>query len=176
MPVRPSMGRMHDDAYKPACSRLHYQSIYAGIFRYFSHNHRRGSRVREVVRIRYAWTLQCRLAPLCDGAGAAWHRSVSRPGHQGTVAHQSPTLVFGGAEDSMAGREGVSGPHEVYLQTPSLNGRPAASDAGLGHVPHFEAPEKRPIRRNRLPKRVGAARSIHRLGHLLHGRNRSSAG
>ena len=57
---------------------------------------------------------------------------------------KAPTLVFGGARDSLAGhREELSGPDEVHLADTIPNGKARLLLLpGLGHVPHMEAPDK----------------------------------
>jgi pimeloyl-ACP methyl ester carboxylesterase len=56
---------------------------------------------------------------------------------------KAPTLAFGGAEDSLAGTAAVFQQRMKFLAAsiPNGNGR-VQLIAGLGHVPHLEAPDK----------------------------------
>jgi pimeloyl-ACP methyl ester carboxylesterase len=54
---------------------------------------------------------------------------------------KAPTLVFGGAEDSLAGPVFKERMKFVADTVPNGNGRLLLLP-GLGHVPHMEAPEK----------------------------------
>ena len=129
-----------DEAYKRQLS-ISYQSIYAGIFRYFSHKPEAWRpEFEKYVRIRYAWTLSgdwpryamvqtlIQQMPYLDPVVYDW-------------AHiKSPTLVFGGAEDNPRGEFPKLMKH-IADSIPNGNGR-LELIPGLGHVPHFEAPEK----------------------------------
>jgi pimeloyl-ACP methyl ester carboxylesterase len=117
-----------------------YQSIRARLFRYVSHKPSAWNEEFErYVRVRYAWTLsaewpryamvQARLSqmPYLDPVVNDW-------------AHiASPTLVFGGREDSLTPRfpERMQG---VAAAIPNGKGRLLLLP-GLGHVPHVEAPD-----------------------------------
>lgn len=132
-----------DEAYRRTLAST-YQTIHAGIFRYFSHNPSAWRpEFDKYVRIRYAWTLssdwpryamvQALLSqvPYLDPVVNDW-------------AHiMAPTLAFGGAEDSLV-PPGASFRERMKFvadSVPNGNGR-LHLIAGLGHVPHFEAPEK----------------------------------
>ena len=56
---------------------------------------------------------------------------------------KAPTLVFGGAEDALAGTPKVFQDRMKFIADtiPNGNGK-LLLIAGLGHVPHMEAPEK----------------------------------
>jgi pimeloyl-ACP methyl ester carboxylesterase len=94
-------------------------------------------------RIRYAWTL-----------GADWPRLAMVQTLLGQLpyldpvvddwAHiRAPTLVFGGAEDSLPGSSALFKARMKFVADtiPNGNGR-LHLIAGIGHVPHMEAPEK----------------------------------
>ena len=116
-----------------------YQSIRASLFRYVSHNPSAwNDEFERWVRVRYAWTLsadwpryamvQARLSqmPYLDPVVNDW-------------AHiRAPTLVFGGREDSLT----PNFPERMQVVADAVpNGRGRLMLlAGLGHVPHLEAP------------------------------------
>ncbi len=121
-----------------------YQNIYAGIFRYFSHNPSAWKpEFEKYVRIRYAWTLSG------DWPRYAMVQSlISQLPYLDPVvndwAHIAvPTLVFGGAEDSLVppGTTFRERMKFVADTIPKGNGRLHLIN-GLGHVPHFEAPDQ----------------------------------
>lgn len=116
-----------------------YQSIHAAIFRYVSHKPAAWNEEFErYVRVRYAWTLsadwpryarvQALLSqmPYLDPVVNDW----------GHIA--APTLVFGGAADSLT----ANFPERMKFVADSI---PAGRGnllliPGVGHVPHLEAP------------------------------------
>jgi pimeloyl-ACP methyl ester carboxylesterase len=118
-----------------------YQSIRAALSRYVSHNPARwNDEFERYARVRYAWTLSAdwpRYAmvqamisqiPYLDPVVADWPRI------------QVPTLVLGGAEDSLSTtfRERM----RVVAETiPGGRGRLVLLP-GLGHVPHLEDPDQ----------------------------------
>ena len=56
---------------------------------------------------------------------------------------QSPTLVFGGAEDHLAGTPAIFQERMKYIAATIPGGKARLLLLpGLGHVPHIEAPEK----------------------------------
>jgi pimeloyl-ACP methyl ester carboxylesterase len=94
-------------------------------------------------RIRYSWTL-----------GAEWPRLAMVQALLGQLpyldpvvddwAHiQAPTLLFGGADDSLPGSAALFQERMKFAAAavPNHNGR-LLLIPGLGHVPHVEAPEK----------------------------------
>ena len=130
-----------DEAYKRSLVTT-YQNIHAGIFRYFSHNPSAWKpEFEKYVRIRYAWTLS-----------ADWPRYAMVQALLGQITYldpvvndwahiKAPTLAFGGAEDSLAGSVFKERMKFLAESIPNGNGR-LHLIPGLGHVPHFEAPEK----------------------------------
>ena len=132
-----------DEAYKRNLATT-YQQIHAGIFRYFSHNPSAWKpEFDKYPKIRYAWTLS-----------ADWPRYAMVQALLGQMTYldpvindwehiKAPTLVFGGAEDSLAGPASVFQARMKFIADtiPNGNGR-LLLIPGLGHVPHFEAPEK----------------------------------
>jgi pimeloyl-ACP methyl ester carboxylesterase len=132
-----------DDAYKRQLNTT-YQTIFAGIHRYFSHNPSAWKpEFEKYVRIRYAWTLSG------DWPRYAMVQSlIQQMPYLDPVVHdwahiKAPTLAFGGAEDSTAGGASTFQARMKFLaeSVPDGKGRLHLLP-GLGHVPHFEAPEK----------------------------------
>lgn len=132
-----------DEAYQRVLNTT-YQNIYAGIHRYFSHNPSVWQpEFEKYVRIRYAWTLSG------DWPRYAMVQSlIQQMPYLDPVVHdwahiKAPTLAFGGAEDSTAGTASNFQARMKFLaaSVPNGNGRLLLLP-GLGHVPHFEAPEK----------------------------------
>jgi pimeloyl-ACP methyl ester carboxylesterase len=132
-----------DESYKRTLDST-FQSIRAGLMRYVAHNPAAWTpEFEHYARIRYAWTL-----------GADWPRLamvqalIGQVGYLDPVvndwAHiRVPTLVFGGAEDMLAGTVAVFQERMKFIADtiPNGNGR-LHLIPGLGHVPHLEAPEK----------------------------------
>jgi pimeloyl-ACP methyl ester carboxylesterase len=132
-----------DEGYKRTLAST-YQTIRAGIMRYVSHNEAAWTPEFETyTRIRYAWTL-----------GADWPRLamvqtlINQVQYLDPVvddwAHiKAPTLVFGGAEDSLPGSAALFRERMKFVaeHIPDGNGR-LYLIPGLGHVPHMEAPDR----------------------------------
>jgi pimeloyl-ACP methyl ester carboxylesterase len=132
-----------DDAYKTNLGAT-YQTVRAGLFRYVSHKPAAwNDEFERYARIRYAWTL-----------GADWPRLamvqalVSQLPYVDPVvndwAHiKAPTLVFGGAEDSLPGSAALFQERMSFVaaSVPDKKGR-LLLIPGLGHVPHIESPER----------------------------------
>ena len=132
-----------DEAYKRTLAST-YPTVRAALMRYVSHNPAAWSpQFESYARIRYAWTL-----------GADWPRLAMVQTLLGQLpyldpvvddwAHiRSPTLVFGGAEDSLPGSSALFKARMKFVADtiPNGNGR-LHLIAGIGHVPHMEAPEK----------------------------------
>ncbi len=132
-----------DDAYKQTLAST-YQTIRASIMRYVAHNPAAyTAEFERYTRVRYAWTL-----------GADWPRLamvqtlINQVQYLDQViddwAHiKAPTLVFGGAEDSLPGSSAVFKERMKYISETIPNGNAKLLLLpGLGHVPHMEAPER----------------------------------
>lgn len=132
-----------DEQYKNALNAT-YQSVRAGLMRYVAHNPSAwNAEFEKYARIRYAWTL-----------GADWPRLAMVQTLTGALisgdpvvydwAHiQAPTLAFGGAEDVLPGSAKLFQERMKVLADTVPNGKGKLHlIAGLGHVPHLEAPEK----------------------------------
>jgi pimeloyl-ACP methyl ester carboxylesterase len=132
-----------DETYKRTLAST-YQTVRAALMRYVSHNPAAWTPQFEgYARIRYAWTL-----------GADWPRLAMVQTLVGQMlyadavvddwAHiKAPTLLFGGAEDSLPGSAAIFQERMKFVAEtiPNGNGR-LQLIPGLGHVPHLEAPEK----------------------------------
>jgi pimeloyl-ACP methyl ester carboxylesterase len=99
--------------------------------------------VRELRRVRYAWTLGADWPRLAMVQAVAQQMLTLDPVVNDWAHIKAPTLAFGGAGRRAAriGRA-LSGAHEVPGRRPSRTVAAGAIDPGLGHVPHLEAPEK----------------------------------
>src|SRR5207342_472016 len=132
-----------DESYKRTLAST-YQTIRASIMRYVAHNPAAWTPEFEAyTRVRYAWTL-----------GADWPRLamvqtlINQVQYLDPVvddwAHiKAPTLVFGGAEDSLPGSAEVFRARMQFVAETIPNGKGRLQLLpGLGHVPHMEAPDK----------------------------------
>jgi pimeloyl-ACP methyl ester carboxylesterase len=132
-----------DESYKRTLAST-YQSIRASIMRYVAHNPAAWTPEFETyTRVRYAWTL-----------GADWPRLamvqtlINQVQYLDPVvddwAHiKAPTLVFGGADDSLPGSAEVFRARMKFVAETIPNGKGRLQLLpGLGHVPHMEAPDK----------------------------------
>ena len=132
-----------DEAYKRTLAAT-YQSTKNALMRYVAHNPAAWTPQFEAyARIRYSWTL-----------GAEWPRLAMVQTLLGQVQYadpvvqdwphiKAPTLVFGGAEDSLPGSAALFKERMKYVADTIPNGKARLHlIPGLGHVPHMEAPEK----------------------------------
>lgn len=121
-----------------------YQTIRPSIMRYVAHNQAAWTpEFENYTRIRYAWTL-----------GADWPRLamvqtlLSQVQYLDPVvddwAHiKAPTLVFGGAEDSLPGSAALFKTRMKFVADTIPNGNARLQLVpGLGHVPHMESPQQ----------------------------------
>jgi pimeloyl-ACP methyl ester carboxylesterase len=132
-----------DEAYKRNLSTT-YQQIHAGIFRYFSHNPSAWKpEFDKYPKIRYAWTLSAEWPRYAMVQALLGQMTYLDPVVDDWAHIKAPTLAFGGAEDSLAGPASVFQARMKFIadSIPNGNGR-LHLIPGLGHVPHFEAPEK----------------------------------
>ena len=121
-----------------------YQGTRASLGRYVAHNPSAWNQEFEsYTRIRYSWTMSS------DWPRLAMVQSlISQMLYFDTVVYdwahiQVPTLAFGGAEDLLLGPASAfqERMNHIAKTVPNGNGR-VLMIAGLGHVPHLEAPEK----------------------------------
>lgn len=133
-----------DASYQRTMESASFDSIKSGLQRYVAHNPAAWNDTFETYAgIRYGWTL-----------GADWPRLamvqtlISNLIYIDPVVYdwphiQAPTLVFGGADDYLAGTpenfQALMG--QIAATIPDGRGR-LHLIPGLGHVPHLEAPEQ----------------------------------
>ncbi len=132
-----------DEGYKRTLAST-YQTIRASIMRYVAHNPNAWTpEFENYTRIRYSWTLSADWARL-----AMVQTLISQVQYLDQViddwAHiKAPTLVFGGAEDTLPGSSAIFKERMKYIADTIPNGNARLFlIPGLGHVPHMEAPEK----------------------------------
>jgi pimeloyl-ACP methyl ester carboxylesterase len=132
-----------DEAYKRVLNTT-YQNIYASIHRYFSHNPTAWKpEFEQYVRIRYAWTLSADWPRYAMVQALIQQITYLDPVVNDWAHIKAPTLVFGGAEDSLAGPASVFQARMKFIADSIPDGKGKLHLLpGLGHVPHFEAPEK----------------------------------
>jgi pimeloyl-ACP methyl ester carboxylesterase len=132
-----------DEQYKNALGAS-YQNIRASLMRYVAHNPAAWTpEFENYAKIRYSWTL-----------GADWPRLamvqtlINNVNYADPVVYdwahiKAPTLAFGGAEDMLAGtpKNFQDRMKALVDAIPNGNGK-LHLIAGLGHVPHMEAPDK----------------------------------
>ena len=132
-----------DDGYKRTLAAT-YVSIRASLMRYVTHNPAAWTpEFEQYARIRYSWTL-----------GADWPRLAMVQTLIGQVQYldpvvydwphiMAPTLVFGGAEDSLPGSAALFRERMKFVMNTIPKGKAKLHlIPGLGHVPHLEAPDK----------------------------------
>jgi len=132
-----------DEIYKRTLAAT-YQTIRASLMRYVTHNPAAwNGQFETYARIRYSWTLSAdwpRLAMVQTLIGQV----ISLDPVVYDWPHiKAPTLLFGGAEDSLPGSAALFKERMKFAAEtiPNGNGR-LHLIPGLGHVPHMEAPEK----------------------------------
>src|SRR5262245_13612815 len=132
-----------DENYKRTLGAT-YQSVRNSLTRYVSHNPAAWTPEFETyAKVRYSWTL-----------GAEWPRLAMVQTLLGQVTYldpvvhdwahiKAPTLVFGGAEDSLAGTAKNFQDRMKFVADTIPGGKARLLlIPGLGHVPHMEAPDK----------------------------------
>jgi len=121
-----------------------YQSTRASLMRYVAHNPAAWNDIFETyTRIRYSWTLSAEWPRL-----ALVQTLISQVQYTDPVVYDwahitAPTLVFGGADDFLAGTPANFQARMKYISETIPNGRARLHLLpGLGHVPHLESPER----------------------------------
>ncbi|MGE3957669.1 MAG: alpha/beta fold hydrolase [Vicinamibacterales bacterium] len=132
-----------DDGYKQTLGAT-YQSIRASLMRYVAHNPSAWNDTFETyAKIRYGWTLSAdwpRLAMVQTLIGSV---NYADPVVYDWPHIKAPTLVFGGADDFLAGTPANFQARMKYIADTIPGGKARLHLLpGLGHVPHLEAPEK----------------------------------
>src|SRR5438477_2157486 len=132
-----------EEAYKRTLAST-YQTVRASLMRYVAHKPSAwNSQFESYARIRYAWTLSAdwpRLARVQTLIGQVQYLD---PVVYDWAHIKAPTLVFGGAEDSLPGSAALFRERMKFIADTIPNGNAKWHlIPGLGHVPHMEAPEK----------------------------------
>jgi pimeloyl-ACP methyl ester carboxylesterase len=132
-----------DEAYKQTLAST-YQSIRASIMRYVAHNPAAWTPEFETyTRIRYAWTLSADWPRLAMVQTLINQVQYLDPVVDDWAHIKAPTLVFGGAEDTLPGSAAVFKERMKFIADTIPNGKARLLLLpGLGHVPHMEAPEQ----------------------------------
>ena len=132
-----------DESYKRTLAST-YPSIRASIMRYLTHNPAAWTPEFEAyTRVRYAWTLSADWPRLAMVQTLINQVQYLDPVVDDWAHVKAPTLVLGGAEDSLPGSAALFRERMKFVAgiIPNGNGRLNLLP-GLGHVPHMEAPEK----------------------------------
>ncbi len=132
-----------DEAYKGNLTQT-YQSVRAGLMRYVAHNPAAWNDTFETYsKIRYSWTLSAEWPRLAMVQTLISQVQYSDPVVYDWAHIKSTTLVFGGADDFLAGTPANFQARMKYIADTVPNGRAKLHlIPGLGHVPHLESPEK----------------------------------
>jgi pimeloyl-ACP methyl ester carboxylesterase len=121
-----------------------YQDIAAGIRRYVAHDPSQwNAEFEKYTRYRYAWTLSADWPHYAKVQAMIGQMLAQDPVINDWAHIKVPTLLFGGAEDVLAGPVKVFQDRMKFVadSIPNGNGK-LHLIPGLGHVPHLEAPEK----------------------------------
>jgi pimeloyl-ACP methyl ester carboxylesterase len=132
-----------DDAYKRNLAST-YDTVKAALMRYVAHNPAAWTQQFEAyARIRYSWTLSPDWPRLAMVQTLLSQVQYLDPVVDDWAHIKAPTLVFGGAEDSLPGSAALFRDRMKFIADiiPNRNGR-LHLIPGIGHVPHMEAPEK----------------------------------
>jgi pimeloyl-ACP methyl ester carboxylesterase len=130
-----------DEAYKRTLAST-YQTIRASLMRYVAHKPSAwNSEFESYARIRYAWTLSVDWPRLARVQTLISSLISLDPVVYDWAHIQSPTLVYGGAEDMLAGTPAdfQEGMRRIAATIPNGKARLELLP-GLGHVPFIEAP------------------------------------
>jgi pimeloyl-ACP methyl ester carboxylesterase len=132
-----------DDAYKQTLGST-YPSIRASIMRYVAHNPAAWTpEFERYTRVRYAWTLSADWPRLAMVQAIINSVQYLDPVVDDWAHIKAPTLVFGGADDSLPGSPAVFRERMKFIADTVPNGNARLQLLpGLGHVPHMEAPNK----------------------------------
>jgi pimeloyl-ACP methyl ester carboxylesterase len=132
-----------DEGYKRTLAST-YQTIRASIMRYVAHNEAAWTPEFETyTRVRYAWTLSADWPRLAMVQTLINQVQYLDPVVDDWTHIKAPTLVFGGAEDTLPGSAAVFRERMKFVADtiPNANARLLLLP-GLGYVPHMEAPGK----------------------------------
>ena len=112
--------------------------------RYVTHNPAAWTpEFESYAKIRYSWTLSAEWPRLAMVQTLLGQLQYLDPVVDDWAHIKAPTLVFGGAEDSLPGSAAVFKERMKFIADTIPNGRARLQLLpGLGHVPHMEAPNK----------------------------------
>ena len=132
-----------EEAYKRTLASS-YQTIRASLMRYVAHKPSAwNAQFESYARIRYAWTLSADWPRLARVQALINNLIYLDPVVYDWAHIQAPTLVYGGAEDMLAGTPAAfqEGMKRIVATIPNGKARLLLLP-GLGHVPFVEAPER----------------------------------
>jgi len=132
-----------DDVYKRTLGST-YATVRASLMRYVAHNPSAWTpEFERYTRLRYAWTLSPDWPRLAMVQTLLGQLPYVDPVVDDWAHITAPTLVFGGAEDSLPGSAALFKERMAFVANtiPNRNGR-LLLIPGLGHVPHMEAPDR----------------------------------
>ena len=132
-----------DEAYKRNLAST-YETAKASLQRYITHNPAAWTPEFEAyTRVRYSWTLSADWPRLAMVQTLLAQVQYLDPVVDDWAHIKAPTLVFGGAEDTLPGSAAVFRERVKFIvdTIPNHNAR-LHLIPGLGHVPHMEAPDK----------------------------------
>lgn len=133
-----------DASYKQVLNSQSFQSVKAGLMRYVAHNPAAWNDMFETyAKIRYGWTLSADWPRLAMVQTLIGNVNFADPVVYDWPHIKSPTLVFGGADDYLAGTPANFQARMKYVSETIPDGKARLLLLpGLGHVPHIESPEK----------------------------------
>jgi pimeloyl-ACP methyl ester carboxylesterase len=132
-----------DEAYKRTLAST-YPTIRASLMRYVAHKPSAwNSQFESYARIRYAWTLSADWPRLARVQALINNVIYLDPVVYDWPHIQAPTLVYGGAEDMLAGTPAAFQEGMKHIAAVIPNGQARLELLpGLGHVPFLEDPER----------------------------------
>ena len=131
-----------DDGYKRTLAST-YPTIRSALMRYVAHNPAAWTpKFEDYARVRYSWTLSADWPRLAMVQTLIAQVQYADPVVDDWAHIKAPTLVFGGAEDSLPGSAALFRERMKFVADtiPNGNGR-LQLIPGLGHVPHMESPD-----------------------------------
>ena len=132
-----------EEAYKRNLAST-YQTVRASLMRYVAHNPSAwNSQFESYARIRYAWTLSADWPRLARVQALINNLIYLDPVVYDWPHIMAPTLVYGGAEDMLAGTPAAfqEGMKRIAATIPNGKARLELLP-GLGHVPFIESPDR----------------------------------
>lgn len=133
-----------DESYRRSMEGANFRSIKASLERYVAHNPAAWNDLFETyARVRYGWTLSADWPRLAMVQTLISNLIYADPVVYDWPHIKAPTLVFGGAEDYLAGTPQNFQERMAYIAETIPDGRARLHlIPGLGHVPHLEDEEQ----------------------------------